>query len=283
MRGHQIAAERSGWRATNTPSRHDVASADIVVITKDINKRDLDVVKESGAPIIYDALDFWKQTKLPLIPFSHAQRLTSVEMINSAFKSQFQKISPDAIVCVTQQMANDLKEIVEKREVIYHHSDPRLPSAELYFRSRRNEALALLYYGKVSLMGEWRRVVTAACKSLGIEFIAFDIGNGAFEPPPFCSAMLAVRADRGSWLARRWKSNVKAATAAHLGVPFIAWPESAYTETAPEAYWFRSESELKARLEEATSANPRLLSRVITAADSAVEFERVAADVLEAR
>lgn len=271
MRGRQIAACRAEWRATAEPTRADFLHADALVVIKDVNEEVLRMARKFRLPIIHDALDFWPQVKSTLLPPSRAQRIQAVEEIAPALFWRLRRLSPALILCTTATMARDLATFPAPKAVVRHHADPRLrPSpAQTGAATRR-----LLYFGKRRFLGEWAERISRACRKLGAEFLAVDIGRGAWTPPPPAAAMIAVRGGRdGSWLSRRWKSNVKAATAQALDLPFVAWPEAAYLETAPESYWFEDEPGLVEAISDALAPNARRLSRHFTAQDSATELE----------
>ncbi|MEX2519975.1 MAG: hypothetical protein WD969_11645 [Paracoccaceae bacterium] len=271
MRGEQIAARRSAWRASLTPDRADLRRADALVVVKSADDDVLRTAREIGLPVIHDALDFWPQVKSALMPPSRAQRLRAAEDIGPALFYRFRRLSPALIICATDAMARDLADYPAPKAVVRHHADPRLKPARA---GLNGTAPRLLYFGKSVFLGEWNTRIARICQTLGAEFTPVDIGCGAWVPPPPASAMIAVRGGRdGSWLSRRWKSNVKAATAQALGLPFVAWPEAAYLETAPESYWFEDEASLTSAVSAALSPEARRLSRRFTAEDSAKELE----------
>lgn len=275
MRGEQIAAQRPEWRAIVDPSAEMISGYNALVVIKDVDDEILAAARTHHVPIIYDALDFWPQVKSPFLPPSKAQRLRSGDGVGALFRAHFARLTPDLIVCVTQRMAEDLATFGPPAVVIRHHADPRLPDAAAYRTSRPvNDAKRVLYFGKSSFLREWAQIITEACRENGAEFAACDVGNSAYVSPPFADAMIAVRGGRdGCWISRNWKSNVKAATAAQLGLPLIAWPEAAYRETAPEAYWFTDRKELSEGIAAALGPDARRAVRRYTPADAALSYE----------
>lgn len=271
MRGRQIADCRAEWRATAEPTRGDLLRADALVVIKDADEDVLRMARETGLPIIHDALDFWPQVKSSFLPPSRAQRLDAAEDVGPTLFGRLTRLSPALILCATATMARDLAAFPAPKAVVRHHADPRLRPAASQVRAA---APRLLYFGKRRFLGEWAERISRVCRKLGAEFLSMDIGGGAWTLPPPAAAMIAVRGGRdGSWISRRWKSNVKAATAQALGLPFVAWPEAAYLETAPESYWFEDEPTLTEAVSAAIAPDARRLSRGFTAEDSAAELE----------
>lgn len=284
MRGQQIAACRKDWHAVLAPSRHDLAGADAVVIVKRVALDTLAMIRETGLPIVYDPLDFWPQPKAWWRLSSRAQRIGSRDEAAMLFRDHFATYAPDLILSVTQKMADDLSVLGYPTATIYHHADPRLSDAESYARERDGQAKALLYFGNRAYLREWRAIIDDAAKSAGARFMTLDPSKGGFARPPAANAMIAVRGGRdGCWISRSWKSNVKAATAAQLGLPLIAWPEAAYRETAPEAYWFEDRASLRTAVAEAMSAEARPVQHRFTAETAADAYERIIGELLDGK
>ncbi|ATU90805.1 hypothetical protein [Phyllobacterium zundukense] len=61
MRGEQLAATRTNWRAVANATKRDLSAIDAVVVVKHISDRGLAALRKWGGPIIYDPLDFWDQ------------------------------------------------------------------------------------------------------------------------------------------------------------------------------------------------------------------------------
>jgi len=241
MRGKQIADERPVWRAQLGITAKDLHGFDAVVVVKEVSPDILATIKSYGIPLIYDALDFWLQPKGWFRRRSPAQLLTRAEDARAYFRPFFEELGADLTIFVTQEMSKALADLGPRSEVIYHHSDPRLPSAEAYQKvPRSNKKKRLLYFGKRRFLKEWERIAQRACASNNAEFVVQHVNKGPLADPLPADAMLAVRGGRdGCWVSRSWKSNIKAATAARLGLPLVAWPEASYLETAPNG-WYRN-------------------------------------------
>lgn len=247
MRGVQIAATRPGWRAIADATDADMAGVDAVVIVKRCAPETLAAARRRGVPIIYDPLDFWQQ-KGYMGWMPHAvSRVRDAAAARALVAAQIAQVAPDLLLCPTRAMAEDLAPLGWPVAVHHHHFDSRLTAAKSGLGSGRP---TVMFHGRASFLKEWHPIAQIACRLAGARFV---VHNG--HPPPPCDAMLAVRGGfYGNWLARRWKSNVKAATAARLGVPLIAWPEDAYIETAPDAFWFTTPRSLAQAVVQALEA-----------------------------
>lgn len=230
MRGEQMAACRKEWSAKQLATEEDLRGHDAVVLIKRTNNALLRPIRRWGGPIIYDALDFWLQPQDTI-------GIESSEQARHKFHNHFGRLRPQLVLACTQAMKDDLEPMMpQKVNLLRHHYDPRLVPCEY-------PSSLVVYAGHLRYMGEdWARVIKAACNRLGVSFRA--VGNfkqfcGSDEViPAHPGIMIAVRAGQhGSWLAKRWKSNVKAATAQGLGVPFLAQKDTAYKETAPDTVW----------------------------------------------
>jgi hypothetical protein len=85
--------------------------------------------------------------------------------------------------------------------------------------------------------------------------------------------LLGVR--RGQpWISRRWKSNVKAAFALKLGLPFVAWPEAGYLETHPSAFWFTNAREMHQAIGKALAAEKAVPDDSFSIEACAAELEK---------
>lgn len=278
MRGEQTAATRPNWQASTAPTPSDLDACDALVVVRDPDHDVLTAARARRLPVVYDPLDFWRQRKPWWLPPSRAQRISGSAEARALFERYFRRLGPDLIVCVTKRMGEDLS-VFAPTAWLPHHADPRLPDAETY-RTGCDRAMArkVLYFGKRRFLREWEARIAAACARQDAELITCDIRRANYIHPPPAHAMVAVRGGRdGCWLSRNWKSNVKAATAAALGLPLIAWPEAAYVETAPDAYWFTSISELEAAIKAALGPGARAVSRRFTAEQTARAYESILA------
>lgn len=220
MRGAQMASARAEWKAVANATREDAEGMDVVIIVKRIEDESLRALKAWNGPLVYDPLDFWPR-RPPIWSVDEARLLV---------RPLLERIDPDLILCPVQQMADEIALLGWETRVLYHHYDPRLQQVGIEQGGRRR----LVYHGEEAELGWWKRAAQISCFLHGAEFV---ISNGPWPAPG--DAMLAVRRSK-RWISRRWKSNVKAAVALKLGIPFVAWPEPAYFETHPSAFWFRN-------------------------------------------
>lgn len=235
MRGVQIAAG-GGWEAVNSPSLAQIKAADIIVAVKRVKGNLADMIRGSGKPVIWDALDFWKQPE--------ESEIDTLEKALHITQPHIDKLKPSVILCANQQMADDLGGVC-----IYHHA-------------RIN---AVVGFGKDIVYDGHPRYAD------GLTVNACKIGwrYRAGWPDKDTGALLSVRMGKdGGWLARRWKSNVKAANAIACGVPFIAEPDQAYLETVPDnmALWFETQEELDEKI--VRLADQRFIQGARRAADT---------------
>lgn len=236
MRGVQMAEQRAGWRALTDPETRDLRGVDAVVVVKSLGADKLARIRAHGAPVVYDALDFWPADRATARFLRRDLDIEDVAALDAFTRPLIAPIRPRLVLGATQAMTRDLAAMGWASATHRHHFDPRLETAAP--RGRRRPIV--LYHGHRGFLGPWKRIIPVLCAVRGARFVtSMEI------PPPAADVVLALRGGaHGHPLARRWKSNVKAATAARLGLPFVAWPESAYLETADDAFWFTSPDSL---------------------------------------
>lgn len=223
MRGEQMAAQRTSWKAALNAETRDLSGVDAVVIVKHISDNALARIKGWGGPVIYDPLDFWTRHQP-----RDLSRIRTLDDARRVFAFHFSRIVPDILLCPTQAMVDDLTPLGWRTELLYHHFDPCLPEAPI-----KPSRPTVVYQGARQNIGRWKTLLQMSCKLHGADMIFC-----ADSIAPAAHAHVAVRTARKHWLSRRWKSNVKAATAMACGAHLVAWPENAYLETCPDAYWF---------------------------------------------
>lgn len=224
MRAVQIAAQRADWKAVSAPSREEIAAADVIVAVKRVKPGLANLLRTCGRPVIWDALDFWKQP-------DDAKGVHTVAQAVTLAKPHIEALQPRAIIAANRTMAIDLMGRADVVACIHHHY--RLDAVPV-------SGDVLTYDGAQSYLGGWASEAAANMREIGW---GFRLG----QPDAFTGALFAVRGgEHGSWLAQRWKSNVKAANAIGYGVPLLAWPEHAYLETLPDTLglWFDSAESL---------------------------------------
>lgn len=204
MRCEQIA-NCGGWKhGEETPK-----NVDAVVIVKRIPDN-MEEIKRSGIPIIYDALDFWKQPD--------GDSYCKVQK----FKPHFERIKPDLVICTNTIMQNDIISLGYDTCVIPHHYDPFIPKYK-----RKVSKPAIAYWGRKQYLGRYKKIIQQACDRCGYEFWI----NPPIEELSKVSAMVAFRDEPyDDYYSVAWKSNVKQATSQALKVPFYCFRERSYVE-----------------------------------------------------
>jgi hypothetical protein len=268
MRGEQIAATRAEWKAVPHATRRDAQGMDAVVIVKKIDDRSLSEMKAWGGPLAYDALDFWPkrrhlwQTKPPLRNLDDARALA---------RYVIKRIDPDLVLCPTAQMVSDFGPLGWPTRLYYHHYDPRMEPVRTESRARKR----VVYHGRPSHLWMWRSFARVSCFLHGADFVAL---NGP-QPAPG-DVVLAVRRAR-PWISRRWKSNIKAAVALKLGLPFVAWPEAGYLETHPTAFWFKNPLQMHRAIGQALRSGPMEPDERFSVERCADSLETILEELLE--
>lgn len=273
MRAEQIAATRPDWKAVPHATRKDAEGMDVVVIVKSIRKESLAELKLWGGPLVYDALDFWRQSRNPLKRWLRKKyRLRTVDDARTMAAPYFARIDPDLILCPTRAMVEDITPLGWKAGLHYHHYDPRMGDILTPSGKRR-----VVYHGRREHLGWWSVAAHVSCIIHGAEFV---VSNGP-QPAPG-HVLLGMR--RGyPWISRRWKSNIKAAVALRTGLPFVAWPEAGYRETHPSAFWFTSVFEMHRAIGQALKAEPKARDDRFSVEACANELEKVLRDLIENR
>lgn len=210
MRGVQIASCDPNWLAVNEPSDTEIAAADVVVVVKRFKDKLIKRLRKPGKKIVWDALDFWPQNAGADLP----QDLPGAIMLARGF---YDRIRPDAVICANQQMAEDFRQFTPHARHIYHHA--RLDAAPLPFGK-------VAWYDGCEKHAE--QMLIEAEEALRDKGWQLAIG----KPEGKAGMLLGFRdQNQGTWLADRWKSNVKAANAIAYNLPLVAGDENGYTET----------------------------------------------------
>lgn len=238
MRGVQLSAQRVNWKAVPNATLRDLENVDVAIVVKHASDETLDLLHRWKGPIVYDPLDFWSH--FPELQKTYS-RIRSAAEACSVFGSHFRRVNPALILCPTRAMADDFSGLGIPTDVLYHHFDPRLETPSIGASKRR-----VLYHGAETL-GPWKMAVRASCYLNNATFVCSSAAL-----PPAADVLIAVRGGHHTnWITTRWKSNVKAATALRLGLPFVAWPESSYLETHPSGLWFHTVGQMHRAIKEA--------------------------------
>ncbi len=161
---------------------------------------------DTGTPLIWDVLDWWKQ------PEENARPLAGHI---AAVQAQAREIGNPTLIGATQAMADDIGGIY-----IPHHSRPGLTPAPI-----RERATTVVYEGTKKYLGSWHRAIESACAEMDLTFV--------INPPDLREADIVVAFRGEQWdgaICRRWKSGVKYVNAIAVGRPMLTQP----SETASE-------------------------------------------------
>jgi len=205
IRGVQLGAAL-GARVTTSPTEHDWRWADVCILVKRALGPFAAVAHSHGVPIVWDALDFWRQ------PEDNAATVDEAVSLARTFADQ---LRPDVIVGATQAMADDLSGVY-----LPHHSRPRLSALPV-----RAHIEVVAYEGTAKYLGSWRVALETVCARLGMAFVV--------NPPDLRVADLVVAFRGERWdgpICRRWKSGVKVVNAMAAGRPILTHPSTAFAE-----------------------------------------------------
>ncbi len=266
IRGVQVASARTNWKAIAEPSPRVWDDFDVFCYIKHPDRERMNALKAGGKTVVLDIVDGWRQPEDGLLhgDLPSARRL---------FEEKWRGLPVSAWIYPDRTMWEDFRDVAPG-EVLYHHFRPDLLS-----RPARSKALTLAYEGDERFLGPWRGAIETLAKRFGLTFV--------INPPDLAEMDLGIAARGGehdSFLARRYKSNVKLANFIGAGVPCLVPSEAdAYRETAPEGVrFFSTEAELEQGLGELMNAAERARIKAVFAKTRgafaletlATEFER---------
>jgi hypothetical protein len=218
MRGEQVSSTRRGWEARQTLGRRDWHEFDIFVFVK---RPDIDVMKRLhalGKLVVYDVIDSWKQPEEGL-------RVHTPAEARALFAQKWRGMPVDGFIFANAAMHGDLTSVCKvPTTYIYHHyrSEYETPPGAV-----AEKVTTVGYEGNVGFLGPWQAAIAEACGLRGwnfeinpVDITKVDIG-------------IAVRGgEHDSFLANRYKSNVKLANFIGAGIPCIVGDkERSYHET----------------------------------------------------
>lgn len=205
IRGLQIG-KALGARVTSRPMDADWHWADLVVLVKHAAEQYGADARASGARIVWDVLDWWKQPE---------QNQCDIQDVINDIHAIQREFRIDALIGATQAMADELGGIC-----IPHHSRPGLRPLKV-----RDRIGLVAYEGTPKYLGSWRRAIETICFERNIRF--------AVNPPDLAEADVIVAFRGEQWdgpICRRWKSGVKYANAIALGRPVLTQRSEAFFE-----------------------------------------------------
>ncbi len=208
MRGVQLGAA-IGARVTSYPTRDDWAWADVAVLVKRAALTFAPLAHAAGVPVVWDAVDFWKQ------PGDHnLGRVGAVDLL----QRQIAIIRPMLVIGATRAMADVCGGVY-----VPHHS-----WAGLTPTPARDQVSVVAYEGNPIYLELWSNRIAKACARRGWTFV--------LNPPDLRAVDLIVSFRHRVWdgfLPREWKSGVKVANAIAAGRPFIGQDSAARREMNP--------------------------------------------------
>lgn len=204
IRGEQIAAMRSNWKAINKPSEDDLRNSDLICFVKKIDIQIINLARKMGKPLVFDIVDSWAQ---PEDGFS----CTNIRKAKDFFSRAWSMIAADGYIFPTQCMQNDLGELVNEKVTIYHHYWPQIQTNPI------RDCVRTIGYEGADYLGEWLPKIEQSCAERGIRFIANPSNYTDLDV-----AILVRGGVHGNFLARHYKSNVKLANAYGSGTPVLA-------------------------------------------------------------
>jgi hypothetical protein len=208
MRGQQLGLAL-GARVTGAPSRDDYAWADVVILVKRAGLPFAEAVHQAGKPLVWDALDFWRQPG-----DNHGDATQSRALL----RTRIAAIRPALTLGATEAMAAACGGVY-----LPHHG-----WAGLEPTPARATVQTVAYQGNPVYLGAWTPALRAECHRRGWAFV--------INPPDLREADLLVALRDGpwnGWICREWKSGVKIVNAIAAGRPVITQDSAAVRELRP--------------------------------------------------
>ncbi len=208
MRAQQLGAAL-GARVTSTPSEADVRWADVVVLIKKHAVQWAPLVQRIGKPIVWDALDCWRQP---------AENQADERQALAILRNQIKVIKPALVIGATEAQAAACGGVY-----LPHHS-----WAGLTPTPAREHVSIVGYEGNPLYLGRWKAAIEKECATRGWTFV--------INPPDLRAVDLFVSFRDGpwdGWICREWKSGVKIVNAIAAGRPIVSQPSAAMRELQP--------------------------------------------------
>lgn len=205
MRGQQLG-NAIGARVVTTPNAEDWYWADVAVLVKRYGAQFSPHAHAADVPIVWDALDFWKQPYENVFDETRARALLVAELT---------RIKPALTIGATQAMADAAGGVY-----VPHHSWQGLEPTE----PRPNVGI-VAYQGNPMYLGQWRPALEHECSKRGWVFV--------INPPDLSLADILVAFRNGpwdGWMCWQWKSGVKVVNAIAAGRPLLAQDTAAARE-----------------------------------------------------
>jgi len=221
IRGEQLGAAL-GARVTSVPRAADFVWADVVVLVKHAGAAFAEAVHRARKPLVWDALDFWRQPEENGLDESQARAL---------LQKQIATIRPSLTIGATEAMAAACGGVY-----LPHHSWQGLSPTPA-----RDVVTTVVYEGKRKHLGRWGKAVQSECARRGWAFV--------INPPDLRVADIIVAFRDGpwdGWMCQQWKSGVKLVNAIAAGRPVATQPSAAASELYPDGSFIESPEDLSA-------------------------------------
>ncbi len=205
IRGIQLGREL-GARVVSEPSQADWRWAQLGILVKRHGARHAGAARAAGCPVVWDALDCWRQ------PWDNA---LSPQAAQGALAAQAAFVGAVLNIGATGAQATALG-----GEYLPHHCWPDLAPAPA-----RREMRVVAYQGNAAYLGAFGPALRDACRARGL---AFEI-----NPADLRTADLVVALREGpwdGWACRQWKSGVKIVNAFSAGRPVLTQATAAAQE-----------------------------------------------------
>jgi hypothetical protein len=224
IRGHQLG-DALGARVTSTPTDDDFKWAHVCVLVKMHGARWADQARKFGVPIVWDALDCWRQ------PTDNAASPAAALV---ELQAQVARVKPFLTIGATRAMADAVDGLY-----LPHH-----PWESLKPSTPRSVVTTVAYQGGAVFLGRWRTALEQACARRGWLFVINPVDLGAAD------IVVALRDGVwDGWMCREWKSGVKLVNAMAAGRPVVTQDSAAWRELQPEGSLVSSLSDLDTALD----------------------------------
>jgi hypothetical protein len=233
VRGEQIAACRTGWRAMHQVDDASLRACDVLCVVKRGDAKLVRRAQQQGVPVVFDVLDSWAQ---PADGLACADRRAAVAL----FRERWKAFAWDAVIFPNRAMREHLGSLTVASTFIYHHY---VPGLEL--NPWRDEARTVGYVGSERYLGPWYPLLVRVCRDLGLELLV--------NPPSFADIDIGVCVRGGehdTFLANTYKSNVKLANFYGAGIPALAGVKerSCHETDTGYVHFFADEPQLRLQL-----------------------------------
>lgn len=232
MRGQQLAAAL-GARIAPSPAPADLEWADLCVLVKHAGPRYAALVHAAGVPLVWDAVDFWRQP---------AENGLTEGAARTRLRETLRVIKPALTIGATTRMARACG-----GAYLSHHCWQGLCPTPA-----RERMQMVAYQGNASYLGRWRERLEQACARRGWTFV--------INPSDLREADLLIALRDGiwdGWMCREWKSGVKLVNAIAAGRPILRQDTAAAHDLCPAGTQIATTQDLSDALDEWTDCATR--------------------------